>query len=118
MANDSTTVLNPGVGGDVMDDTIVTDPTTASTGTVSSYKRERVVIGGNSSRAAVVDTPQGQDGAYALPVLNAAENNRLDLLLIEARRHTVLLRLIVLALSPGTEPSDDDLDNYSGVGGV
>lgn len=85
---DTTTTLNPGVGGDVMDESLVTN----SSGT--SAKRPRVVLGNELGQ--VVD-----------PQIDQAT---LGLMLIEMQRQTELLRAI-LANTTSISLSTDELDS-------
>jgi hypothetical protein len=62
--NDTTTTLNPGVGGDSLDESAVYD----KDGTLLG-KRARVVLGGEQSRNAVVEPVLVGAGQYGIPVL-------------------------------------------------
>lgn len=64
--NDTTTTLNPGSGGDTMDESLVTQ----SDG-VTQAKRPRVVIGGNAGSGDLVQPTASDPGAnpYSLPTL-------------------------------------------------
>lgn len=69
-AQDTTTTLNPGAGGDVMDGSLVTQAGTGS----AVAKRQRVVISGDAQGAAVVDPVVADPGAspYSVPALAMA----------------------------------------------
>ena len=73
-ANDTTTTLNPGVGGDVMDESLITQ---AGTGAGTVAKRQRVVIAGDAQGAAVVDPVAADPGAnpFSVPALGVGVVN-------------------------------------------
>jgi hypothetical protein len=64
--SNTTTTLNPGSGGDVMDESLVTQ----SDGSTQA-KRPRVVIGGDASGSALVDPVNADPGPspYSIPTL-------------------------------------------------
>lgn len=84
---DTTTTLNPGVGGDVMDESQATQ----ASGTVA--KRPRVVIGN--------DVGQLVDAQQIIDVLSA--------MLLEQRRQTTLLQML-LSNTTQVSPDLDELD--------
>lgn len=67
--SDTTTTLNAGSGGDVMDESLVTQSDGAT-----QAKRPRVVIAGDASGSAIVDPVDADPGEspYSLPALGMA----------------------------------------------
>ena len=68
--SDTTTTLNPGVGGDVMDEALITQPGDGTT----QAKRPRVQIGGGASGAALVEPVAAEPAlsSYSIPALAVA----------------------------------------------
>lgn len=64
--NDSTIVLNPGVGGDATDASKVVDPLSLVVGDI---KRERIVITGDALREAIADLVL-VNASWRLPVID------------------------------------------------
>lgn len=89
---DTTTTLNPGVGGDTMDESLVTQ----AGGT--SAKRPRVVVGNDLGQ--LIDEQQTID--------------TLRLVLMEMQRQTELMRLLLSNLT-STAVSLDELDAIRGA---
>lgn len=72
----TTTILNPGVGGDTMDETAVYE--NDSTGVpVLVGKRPRVTIGGESDRSAIIEPNVETNGSVSLPVSDGEARNLL-----------------------------------------
>ena len=90
MANDDTIVLNPGVGGATTDASNV-----ATYGTTPNIDRERVVIGGDASRAAVLDL-SNEGASYKMPTIDGAAIEILQQLLVESRAQTAALRVLLM----------------------
>jgi Golgi nucleoside diphosphatase len=62
---DASTTLNPGSGGDTMDESA---PVRAD---ATVKKRARIVLTGDASEYAVLDLVRRADGSYALPIDDA-----------------------------------------------
>jgi len=99
--NDATTILNPGVGGDTMDESSVTQNNTD--GSTTTAKRARVVMGFDDG---TLLGHQGDNG-LGVPAQTWDEdaNNKLDDILLHMKVQTGLLKLIASALNA------DDLDD-------
>jgi hypothetical protein len=84
--NDSTIILNPGVGGDATDATVVYDEAD-QVPSPTPIKRERIVISGDHLREAVADLVL-LNGGWKLPILDQEARNELTeikLLLVDIR---------------------------------
>lgn len=100
--NDTTTSLNAGVGGDVMDESLVTqfDGTTQA-------KRPRVVPGGDDGSLQAFDHDGLQNRAA---VVDRQAVILLREILLEMRRHTALLHYLTAQFESGLTRDDvDDL---------
>lgn len=96
-ANDTTTTLNPGVGGDSMDESNILEATYATGAAPASVgKRPRVVIGGETSRSAIVEPLMDTEG-YALPVVDVEARRMLGQILECDQRISELLEAFVSA---------------------
>lgn len=94
-ANDTTTELNPGTGGDVMDESNVLEPSFATGAAPASVgKRPRVVLGGQKSREAIIEPIQDGEG-YALPVVDLEARALLAQILESDQRTRELLEILV-----------------------
>jgi len=72
----TTTVLNPGVGGDTMDETAVYENDSTGVPTLVG-KRPRVTIGGENDRSAIIEPNVENDGTVSLPVADGEARNLL-----------------------------------------
>lgn len=96
-ANDTTTTLNPGAGGDSMDESNVLEPTFSTGAAPTSVgKRPRVVIGGEQGRAVVVEPIMDTEG-YALPTVDVEARKMLGQILECDERIAELLEAFVAA---------------------
>ena len=68
---DSTTVLNPGVGGDTMDESA---PSRADQ---TTRKRPRVHIAGGANENALIE-PTVANESFGMPITNAVQSTQLD----------------------------------------
>jgi hypothetical protein len=84
--NDTTTTLNAGNGGDVMDESLVTQ----TDGTEA--KRPRVVVGSDDGG---LQTLEQQNNRFQAAVMDPRAQELLGQLLIEARATNSLLRMIL-----------------------
>lgn len=90
--NDTTTTLNSGSGGDLMDESLVTQ----EDGTEA--KRPRVVLGGDDGSLAAFAT-DAESRVGLVVVLDAGSRAVLDELLVAQRKTNDLLELLLEALS-------------------
>jgi hypothetical protein len=102
----TTTTLNPGSGGDVMDETLVTQ----SDG-VTSAKRPRVVTGGDNGELQTYKTGSGVS-RVAADVVDAELIQRLEILTQEQRRTNVIMRMLLMAAT-GQYPSIEEVDGLT-----
>lgn len=106
--NDATTVLNPGVGGDTMDESTVNQ--TAVNGTVTATKRARVVIGFDDGSLLGYDGDMGL--GKNLKTHDDETHDALAKILYQMKVQTGLLKLIADALGA----SDLELDTLAELG--
>lgn len=90
MANDTTTTLNPGAAGDVMDESLVTQ----SNGTTTA-KRPRVVPGGDDGTLQTFEKFPSMTYAHVKDDMLA---DRIDTLIEELKLHRVLLNRIIVRM--------------------
>lgn len=92
---DTTTVLNPGVGGDSMDESRIIEQN-LTTGAVDLVgKRPRVCIGGEIERDVIVEPENEGDGSYSLPVVDRDVRQRLANIEAQMTRIADLLEVLV-----------------------
>lgn len=101
MPNDTTTILNTGVGGDVMDESLVTQKTSGT-----AAKRARVAVGGDDG------TLQAFDAGGAASTNDKQVGAWMEKMWLESRRQTRLLREILSQMGNMTL-SDEELDDES-----
>jgi len=114
VANDASQIeLSPGVGGALTDAESV-DTGTGTAGNTAAIQREVVVIGGLGDASGLNGRPiklqlvlADNPGGYQLPTKDFITQQLLEALLVEARRHTVLLKYIAQGIDPRQNYSFD-----------